>query len=120
MDNTIHFQRYNSGGFITETWQDSPYFISLRNERRKRSEQMQRARKRNLARRKLQQSILQLLIDVQPRPVSLDDIAAFIGRSRGSTVHFLSKHHDDLWIPYQGDTSRWWTSLPELPDRLFY
>lgn len=81
---------------------------------------MRQEKRRNLARRELQKTILQLLIDAERQPLTVIDIAQKVGRSRASTLRFLSTHDDDLWIPYQGDTSRWWTCLQDLPDRLFF
>lgn len=118
IDNTIHFQRYNSEFFTT--WKDDIVPNEFQIQNKKHLAKVTKKKKQNQKRRELQQTILQLLIDADHQPVHIDEIAAHIHRSPGVTVRFLRKHADDLWIDQNGEKTWWYTSLCFLPDRLFY
>jgi|SaaInlV_120m_DNA_1039710.scaffolds.fasta_scaffold92024_1 hypothetical protein len=120
MDNTIHFKNYNSGGQTASRWQDSSFFIRLREERLRCFRQMARDKQRRLACQVLQRQVLQLLIDAKQNPVHINQIAAQIGRSPRATTRFLLTEADDLWIGVGGGRLLWMTSLRFLPDRLFH
>ncbi|QDT43464.1 hypothetical protein Pan241w_35650 [Gimesia alba] len=118
IDNTIHFQRYNSGVFTT--WNDDFVPNEFQKQNKKHLVKVVKEKKQNQKRRELQQTILKLLIDADDQPVHINEIAAHIHRSPRATVRFLRKHADDLWIDRNGERILWYTSLRFLPDRLFY
>lgn len=120
MDNTLHFWNYNSGIQAASSWQDSPYFLQLHEDKQRRSRQMAQDKKRKLTRQMLQREILQFLIDAGHNPLHVNDIAAHIGRSPQATTRFLLTCADDLWIGVNGGCTLWMTSLRILPDRLFH
>lgn len=107
IDNTIHFHIYNATTRYTR-------------EHGADANRMASEKRRNIARRTLQAVILQILISAERRPVHIGAIAEHIFYSLERTRDFLVRHHDDLWTPYNGDMTRWISSLRDLPDRLFY
>jgi len=120
IDNTIHFQRYNAGvSKPSTTWEEGLTQYEFQKRRQKRSAKITSENKKNQERRKLQQTILQLLIDANHQPVHINEIAASIHRSPEATLRFLYRYNDDLWMECKGKC-HFYTSLPILPDRLFY
>ena len=120
MDNTVRFKIFNSSFPVSEIWPENLFSSNLPKKRKQRSMQFEKEKKQNLARRELQRTILLLLIDAKRQPEPIAEIAKHIGKSKAVTRKFLCKHDDRLWVEFQGDQSRWWTSLKVLPDRLFY
>ncbi len=119
-NNTIAFQEYNSSGTHARRWNESLFFQTLQQERRRRFATLKQEANQRKVCRALQQTILQLLIHANRTPVDLDLIAEHIGMSRQRTLLFLLEKDDDLWTAVNGNRRLWMTSLRELPDRLFY
>lgn len=120
MDNTVHFQNYNTGFISAHGWQETSFFIRLREDQRQRSIQIVKEGKQRQERHELQRVVLQLLINAELQPVHVNEIAERIDHSRQFTIFFLAEDTDDLWISVEGDKAWWMTSLQLLPDRLFY